>query len=381
MHRFLLISAALFLPAAVSAQCSSTVASSGSYGTAQGASGNAQYVVFMPQPATCFNGDVILFAHGYIGQGSPADAWQGQLALTGGTSLPALVNSFGFGFAASGFSKQGLAILQGEQDTAALTNVIQGLNIPVRKYFVAGASEGGLITAKLIEDNPLFKGGVAVCGPIGDFQKQINYFGDARILFDYFFPGVLSAAGGNAVNIPTELMTNWATKYEPAVIAALQANPRTTFQLIRTGNIAIGRNPSNAIPSIVAALWYNVFATNDAVSMVGGNPFDNIGRVYRGSYNDAHLNAAVARFAATASRPEMLKYETTGVLPNPLVTLHTIADPVIPYWHEALYAAKVESAGRSSELTQLPSYHYGHCAISETDAEAALLALLLKAGL
>jgi hypothetical protein len=41
-----------------------------------------------------------------------------------GTPLPTLVNSLAFGFAASSFSKNGLAIIQGIQDTKALTNVI-----------------------------------------------------------------------------------------------------------------------------------------------------------------------------------------------------------------------------------------------------------------
>jgi hypothetical protein len=357
------------LPVTLSAQCSSSLAASN-----QGA--GTQFVVYMP-PASCFNGDVILYAHGYVAQGSPANAWQSQLSLPDGTNLPALVNGLGFGFAASGFSKQGLAILQGVEDTAALTTAIQSLNIPVRKYFVTGASEGGLITAKLIEENPLFRGGVAVCGPVGDFQRQINYFGDVRVLFDYFFPGVLP---GSPINIPPDLMTNWTTKYEPAVIAALQANPLATLQLINVANIPIGLSLSNAGPSITAVLWYNVFATDDAVATLGGNPYDNIGRLYHGSFNDARLNATVARFAAAAPQSEILKYDTTGVLSDPLVTLHTIFDPVIPYWQETLYGAKVQAEGRSSELTQLPALSYGHCNIAAADAEGALLALVLKAG-
>ena len=179
---------------------------------------------------------MILFAHGFVPPGSPANSWQSQLALADGTSLPALVNSLGFGFAASGYSKQGLAILQGVQDTAALTTVIQGLTIPVNKYFVTGASEGGLIAAKLLEGSALYKGGLAVCGPLGDFQKQINYFGDVRVLFDYFFPGVLTSFGGSAVSIPGTLIADWPA-YEQVVVKALNANPLATLQLLNTAGI------------------------------------------------------------------------------------------------------------------------------------------------
>jgi hypothetical protein len=38
-------------------------------------------VVFMPQPITCYNGDIILYAHGYVSPGAPPDAWLTQLGL------------------------------------------------------------------------------------------------------------------------------------------------------------------------------------------------------------------------------------------------------------------------------------------------------------
>ena len=74
----------------------------------------------------------------------------------------------------------------------------------MQKYFVTGASEGGAIAAISLENDPTYSGGVAVCGPIGSFQKQLNYIGDVRVLFDYFFPGVLTTGtpGESAINIP-----------------------------------------------------------------------------------------------------------------------------------------------------------------------------------
>ena len=374
----------LLMPVCLVAQCTSAVASQGVYGTPQGASGPAQYVVFMPQPASCYNGVMILFAHGYVPVGAPSGTWQSQLALPDGTILPALLNSQGFGFAASSYSKDGLAILQGIQDTKALTNVIQGLKIPVAKYFVTGASEGGLVATKSVEGDAAYSGGIAVCGPIGSFRKQLNYFGDVRVLFDYFFPGVLTTGtpGESAINIPPALILNWTTVYEPAVRKAVNSHFLATLQLVSTGKIPIGLNFNNAADAIVDALWYNVFATTDAQATLGGNPFDNIGTVYRGSFGDKHLNATVARFAAApAALTSIQQYETSGLLHDPLVTLHTVADPVVPFWHEALYDAKVDHSGSSSELAQIPVLRFGHCNVTATDAKAALALLFQKAGL
>ena len=373
----------LLMPVSLWAQCTGAVAFQGDYGVPEGASGDAHYVVFVPQPAGCYNGNMILFAHGYIPVGAPPNAWQSQLVLPDGTSLPALLNSLGFGFAASSFSKDGLAVLEGIQDTKALINVIQGLRIPVSKYFVTGASEGGLVATKSVESDPTYSGGLAVCGPIGSFRKQLNYFGDVRVLFDYFFPGVLTTGtpGESAINIPPALIANWTTVYEPAVRKAVNSNFLATLQLINTAKIPIGLNFNNAADAIVDALWYNVFATTDAQATLGGNPYDNIGAVYSGSFRDARLNAVVPRFAAdSAALSSLHAYETSGLLHDPLVTLHTIYDPVVPFWHEALYSDKALTTHSSLELVQIPALRFGHCNVNGAEAEAALLVLLLKAG-
>src|SRR5262245_29440313 len=88
------------LPAALSAAtCSSGTPLTGTYPDRP-----AQYFVSLPFPATCYTGIMVFFAHGYVVPGSPANAWLSQLALPDGTSLPALINSLGLGFAASSFS-------------------------------------------------------------------------------------------------------------------------------------------------------------------------------------------------------------------------------------------------------------------------------------
>ena len=75
MHKLKLLVLPILLPLCAAAQCSSSLVSSGSY---PGASGPAEYVVFMP-PSNCYNGDMILFAHRYVAPGSPVNAWLSQL--------------------------------------------------------------------------------------------------------------------------------------------------------------------------------------------------------------------------------------------------------------------------------------------------------------
>ncbi len=66
--------------------------------------------------------------------------------------------------------------------------------------------------------------------------------------------------------------------------------------------------------------------------VLGGQAYDNQGRTYTGSDDDAALNAGVPRFTAMpeAVLEILTRYTTTGRLEAPLVSIHTTGDPVIP---------------------------------------------------
>ena len=59
-----------------------------------------------------------------------------------------------------------------------------------------------------------------------------------------------------------------------------------TQQLLARNAVASRPDGPDAIASVLGALWYNIFATNDAHDKLGGNPFGNNGR----SYSDPLLN-------------------------------------------------------------------------------------------
>ena len=162
---------------------------------------------------------------------------------------------------------------------------------------LAGVSEGGLVATLLAERSPeLFSTALAACAPIGSFVQQINYLGDFRVLFDYFFPGVIP---GSPVVIPPGVIANWAGTYLPAVQRALAANPSRAVELMRVSHVAYdAANPVTIVQSAANVLTYNVLGANDARAVLGGNPYGNRGRWYFGSSNDLRLNLFVKRFDA-----------------------------------------------------------------------------------
>jgi pimeloyl-ACP methyl ester carboxylesterase len=328
-------------------------------------------------PASGWNGALLVYAHGYVAPTLPVAI---DDPAFGGTPLSSIIQSLGYAFATTSYRRNGLAILEGLDDIRELVAAFPGVagQAPTRSYLI-GFSEGGLISALLAERSPrLFSGVVAACGPIGDFRQQIEYFGDFRVLFDYFFPGQIPAS---PVDIPPSLLTSWVSP-NPAISSALASSPISATQLISTAldpSLAqIVRADAGRVSSTTQnLLWYNIFATNDASAQLGGNPYGNVGRVYAGSADDTTLNAAVQRFDADpVALAELARYQTTGRVSNPLIVLHTTGDDVIPFRQATLYMRKLGSA---RNVTLMPISAYGHCAFGSFDLLGAFNLLVQQA--
>ena len=254
---------------------------------------------------------------------------------------PDLINGLGFGFATNSYSKTGLAVLQAMDDIRDLVDIYTAEQGPPKKIYLTGASEGGLITALLVEQYPdIFSGGVAACGPVGDFPFQIDFFSDARATFQYFFPSLIP---GDPFEPDQALLDIWPFYYD-AVVKPVVFDPANRSRLDQWVKVAhLPHDDDNYLEtvgtSVEDVLRYSVVNVNDAVTTLGGFPFDNRGRWYRGSTNDLLLNLLVPRADADpAAIAEMdTFYNTSGDLQRPLVTIHTRRDQQVPYAHELLY--------------------------------------------
>ena len=257
-------------------------------------------------PSEGWNGDLVVYAHGYVAYNEPIDFLSPHPA---GRHLPAGSRSeLRVRLATTSCRQNGPAILECADDIRELVASFPDVAGTTPLYtYLAGASEGGQITALLVEQSPeLFSGGLSACGPIGSFRKQFNYFGDFRALWDYFFPGVLPPS---PISIPQDVIDHWENTYEPAVESAVAASPGAALQLINTSKASIDPEDATSVTTTtVNVLWYNVFGTNDATAKLGGNPYDNTTRFYRGSTNDLKLNMNVQRFTADPSVPMIVRH-------------------------------------------------------------------------
>lgn len=334
----------------------------------------AYYRICMP-PSWWWNGDLVIYAHGYVAFNEPVGIPEDQLCLPDGFCLPTLINTLGYAFITTSYSTNGLAVKEGIDDVIDLVDIFTETHGAPDEVILTGVSEGGLITALATEQYPgIIDGGLSTCGPVGDFNYQVSFFGDFRVLFDYYFPGLMP---GSPTDIPMWLIDDWDNYYENTIRPVVfdRANRPQLKELFAVSGAPLdpADKKNSAQTSLHDALWYNVFATNDAEDKLGGQPYDNQSVWYTGSSDDAALNAAVQRFTADPAALAEIDafYQTSGNLSVPLVTMHTELDQQVPYFHEELYRLKTLFGSNPFMHTNFPVDRYGHCNFTEAEVLAA----------
>lgn len=198
-----------------------------------------------------WNGSLIVYAHGYV---SPEE--QSSPTLPAETAeVMEIAHSLGFAFATTSYPDLGLVVPEAVGDLAKLVEEFKSNYAIPRHVYLVGVSEGGLATALAVEKHPgVFSGGLAGCGPVGDFRKQIDYFGDFFVVFNYFFPGVLP--NSSPAGVHRSVIEGWEQTYKPAVKRAIQSNPSAVRQLLKVTNAATDpADPASVEKTILDILW------------------------------------------------------------------------------------------------------------------------------
>jgi pimeloyl-ACP methyl ester carboxylesterase len=336
----------------------------------------SEYALFVP---TNWNGDLALYAHGFIDPALPIDLPTADDIEPLRDELVAL----GYAVAYSSFSENGLAIKDGARRTQQLRGIfVSKFSVPERTYLM-GHSLGGLVAIMLAEQYPNhYAGALPMCGMIGGSQAEIDYVANVRVLFDFCYPDALP---GDALDIPKDFPLSDVIS---AVAGAIIANPDCAGIISQIDQTPIPfDSPEHLVESFVTAIGFNFRGFQDVFDRTHNhNPFDNSATVYTsaspfvpGFILDA-INATVDRFESTPDADQYLirYYEPTGKLEIPVLTLHNLLDPVVPLFHEEMYRQTVAAAGNSDLLVQrtITNPIYGHCDFGVATMAQAFLDLV-----
>lgn len=376
--------------------------------------GGAEYEIALP---VFWNSDqyvgpriMFVYAHGYVDPCEPIELPNDVVldGMGGIVAIKDLILEKG-AYASTSYRDNGLVVVDAIEDIKELRAAIHeffadpnNFALPPDAIFLVGPSEGGLITVLTIEQNPgLFTGAIATCCPIGNFYEQLQYYGDAHVLFKYFFgPSINGINLGSPKGVSKRTMEAWRNN-GPLFLAIKQAleddylynegnKIRQFLNCSKIGDHVDRTNPTAVATAILEVLRFPIMATNDAIARLEGSPYNNKRpkRIYEGSDNDRKLNLTVERIKRSNWEQSAQNvadfYETSGNLLTPLVTMHTKYDHVslnwqMPpplNWHQEAYTYKVGGIYPSYPLIPIEIDNYGHCNFSKDQILGAIDTLL-----
>ena len=303
-----------------------------------------------------WNKGLVMYCHGYALAGTNPN-------LEGGKPLREVFLSRGFAVAQSAYSVQGWAVKEGVEDTEALRRYFVSKYGAPKETIVLGHSMGGVITLATIEKYPeVYDGAMPMCGPLNvslnGLQERVF---DMLVTFDFLFPNVV----GSLANLPKGVRLDTAK-----VKAALEAASEKSAAFAKRYSIA----PSD-IPGTLT-FFYEINREMQVRS--GGNPFDNRNTIYDGFDDDVALNRGVKRYAADAKAREYLRqhYAPTGRIHDPVLTMHTTYDPLVPGRYISEYASIARVAGTQDLFVTKFVVARGHCTFTPAQTGTAFEALL-----
>ena len=309
-----------------------------------------------------WNQGLVLYCHGYQVVGTPPSNWESAQAK----AWREVFLSRGFAIAQSEYSTQGWAVKEAVEDTEALRRYFVTKYGRPRETFVTGHSMGGHISIATIERYPeVYDGAMPLCGPL---SPALDFFADRvfdmLVTFEYFFPGAV----GSPLEIPAD--AKFSLGGSDKVRAAIKAAPEKAAMFARRYNLTV-----NELPGVLS---FFQAILKELQQRTGGNAFDNRNTIYSGFDDDAAVNRGVKRYAADPKAREYIRqhYTPTGRISDPVLTVHTTYDQLVPARDISYYQVTAGIAGTQDLFVAKFVVARGHCNFTPAQTGAAFDALL-----
>jgi hypothetical protein len=315
-----------------------------------------------------WNGDLVLFAHGYV----PAAGPNGSTLRPSFPPIREHLIRSGFAWATSSYRCNGYVPGQGLLDTMALTELFTKANAGAtpRRTYLTGQSMGGHVTILGLHEFPTtFAGGLAMC-PAGPE------------LFDYF--AAVSAAAEVVTGV--ELDRDGLVNDLVAIGRIVGTPPDYTPQGLQLASIQIqlsgGPRPF-AVQGLEPRFLANV--TTSAGALAGNTtPLSRaIGTTHikyaigpgLGLTSEA-VDSRVRRKTPDAAvrsaggpYDELVPFD--GAIERPLMSIHGTGDLFVPIHLQQILKRAVVAAGKQDLLAQRIMRIPGHCQFSEAETTKA----------
>ena len=347
----------------------------------------AYFLIAVP---AAYTGQLVIWNHGYS-LTPPAPLTTADLV----PGAPVLLE-LGFAIAASSYRPDaaglgGWAVKDGAEDSENLRRQFVALFGQPLQTFLVGASEGGLITEEMVErfgrgehGKQNYDGALSACGVLAGATRDWQGEFDQRVVYQYYcqnlprpdepqYPLYFGLAPDNTLT-PDDV----ASRVNECTGVAQPPETRTPQQAQNLADlIGVLKIPESGLLADLAGVPFSMQELV-LVRTHGLNPFTNLGVHYSGSGDDAALNHGVYRARANDAAADFLgrAYDPDGRINIPVLTTHTIGDPVVFVEQENAFRHTVKDAHRLDDLQQNFVDAAGHCEFTFSEELASFEALL-----
>jgi len=368
------------------------LAAAASPATFEGEHSGANYKIIVPD--TGWNGTLVVLAHGYRDKADHPGEVDNRSAMDAGFTVIANgLAAQGYAVAATSYRDNGWAVKEAIHDLTVLRGLFNELVGQPETALLAGFSLGSLPTAELAERaGGLFDGYLPACGVLAGAPRAWDMGAAGLLAYNLIFG--MPASWGTPADADDDV--DFETEVFPTLLTQIfGTTDYGKWEFIRL--ISGVRGPAVPLPPVLypSSLFTNFFfsteARGEAERRAGGPYVQNVTHTYSLTVSEqAYLatlgfNAAPVLAAMNASprfsgersaRNYMSHYATyTGNLRDPVFTLHTTWDTLVPWPHESAYAETVAAAGKSDLLVQASTSGLGHCNFTPTQIGASVFLL------
>ncbi len=336
----------------------------------QGVHAHAAYTLEVPPH---WNGNLVVWAHGYRGQGFVLSV------DTPAFGLRQKLLDEGFAWAASSYYDNGFDIRAGVLSSKDLADLFGRLVHRPHKTYIAGVSMGGYIIGRSVEQYPdFYAGALPMCGVLGD-QSLLDFFLDYNLVAQ-------DLAGIPAYPVPADYLTNAVPRMEVALgLAGLSpVGPDTTNDLGKQLRaITINRSGGNR-PGATAsfAVWKDFLFGIAVPQSTGTTVAENPSQIAQNLFTRYEPNAPVdVNHTVLRVPPQNLAARLSpfltqvpkifGVPSAPVLSLHGLGDLFVPFANEQQYLVDAQHTGHTALVVQRAIRTTQHCEYSDTEVGTA----------
>jgi alpha-beta hydrolase superfamily lysophospholipase len=295
----------------------------------------------------------------------------------------------GWDFVVSSRRRPGFGVAMGAEDTENARRLYVASFARPRITVAHGQSWGAAIAAALIERHNApepdgrrpYDAALLTAGVLAGGTRAYDMRVDLRAAFQAIC-GTHPAPGEPAYDVtlglaPGARMSREDLERRLRECTGIGADGRTAAQARAAADLAAAsRIPESAIMGHLA--WATQVFRDVADNITGGrSAFGNAGVAYRGTSDDAGLNARTPRFTPDPAARAALAADSdlTGRIGIPVLSMHGIGDQTVFVESQSAYAATVAAAGESARLVQVFVDESAHSKMASPLYPAALAAL------